>query len=721
LIGLIGLYGGVFIVLVMIQFTKQGHFNQQIGNLIVRGQYRTLENREPVAGVNGESNNYPLADGASVFFGGIEFSMHQFHELSGRKASDSVMTGNNDESLILIDTGGRMFEVVPEYMTISGETAGFYLPDGTEVLFSTQYIGGTPELRISGNFADTAAGISLPYKPLKTSRIRNGEDDQFIVIADGLNYIFSHSEQDTQPELNAEASVLADEPRRLFLQAGAAISYRAIPEKKAFSPADFIIPAAKSVQTYNEALIRWRDQNFSLWNRVVPLQTDEDMIIAYEGEAIRRGNYKAAVSAVPAAFLGGAQRTYESSVYLGGMGLAVRSFAVQERGKITRLSRQISEKSLDFLRESHVFEFFAIRGYTNFIDDGVALVHTLDPAALTLELTVGVLEGVVDLRQYRPNGDNPFERLVDQSCFVISESIHRSEAGQVSAGSGQAAAGSQRPRGNPASPGTAAASGKDLVLVFQGSTADIEFNLRLGKALLTWAEASGNEDWSSLGRSLILSCLSLEDSFGNVPQGMILSGSGEFSEGGAPRTNSARLYRILQPGEYYPQAMSIIGGGNGIWAWTAAQAVSVAQSGNVLDISVTFPVGEAHHMMIRGVRPFTKIQLYGIDYRTDSQFERYDSSGWVYQAQDQILVLKMKHRAAVEHIRIFYSNEQEIPRGAASQIPVLQPVSPTPQTPASQPISTPQSIPPASQSSAPPPVPQFISSALNIPGEINGE
>jgi hypothetical protein len=43
-----------------------------------------------------------------------------------------------------------------------------------------------------------------------------------------------------------------------------------------------------------------------------------------------------------------------------------------------------------------------------------------------------------------------------------------------------------------------------------------------------------------------------------------------------------------------------------------------------------------------------------MDFRTDPQFERYDSSGWSYNAQEQTLLLKMRHRATVEHVRIFY-------------------------------------------------------------------
>jgi hypothetical protein len=609
LIGLVGLYAGVFIILVMIQFTKQGRFEQQIGNMLVSGRLA----EEASAG-----NNAPekfLAAGASVSFGGLEFPM----------------TGNRNESIILIDGLGGKSELIPESMTVSAQAVVFRLSGGTGLRFFTQSAGGAPELRISGEFAPDAAGISIPYKLLRTSRIRIDREDQFIIAADGLNYTLNRS-------------IIEEEPGRLFLKAGnGVISYRAVPDERIFTPAGFSVSTAQNTQSYHEAIIRWQDRNFSLWNRLVPVRNDEDLIIAYEGEAIRRGTFQAALAAVPSAFRNGNRRTYESSVYLGGMESAVRSFAAAEQEKISRLSRQISEKSQDFLKESHVFEFLALRDYADYINKGIELVNSIDPADLPLELTPGVCEGMIDLWQYRPNEDNPFEHLADRSCSIISEGIQRIPGSQW--------------------PGAAGSEAEDLILVFEDGRADIEFNLRLGKALLGWAEASNNEDWIALGRSLILSCLSLEDDEGEVPQALLMNEAGEPGDADGGRTNSARLYRLLGGGEYYPRVVPIVSAANGLWAWTAAQAVSAAQEGNALDIAVTFPAGETHYMMIQGLRPFSRLQLYGADWRADPQFEQYDSSGWIYRAQDQMLVLKMRHRAAVEHVRIFYGSETD---GAAS-------------------------------------------------------
>ena len=73
-----------------------------------------------------------------------------------------------------------------------------------------------------------------------------------------------------------------------------------------------------------------------------------------------------------------------------------------------------------------------------------------------------------------------------------------------------------------------------------------------------------------------------------------------------------------------------------------------------MNIDVTFLADETHFMIIRGIPSFSRMQLYNIDFRTDPQFERYDSSGWSYNSQEQTLVLKMRHRDQVERIRIIY-------------------------------------------------------------------
>jgi hypothetical protein len=582
IVGLFLLYGAVFILLVMIQFTRQGAFTHHAGNMVVSGFYRTTDER----GSFPSSKGYPVANGVSVFFGGIEFCL------------------DADEGFSI--SAGNGASLVPEYMVLSGETVLFRLSGGAELSFATRYTGGALELRISGVFGEGVQALELPYRPLKTSRIRDAGDGQITVIAGGVEYGFG------EPLLDPDRRILSIEA------GGPGLSYRAIPEERDFYPGDFIIGGAGNREEYEALLSRWRDQSFAQWGRTIGSSNNEETVNAYIGDSLHRGRYKTALAAVSPAFLNGDRRTFESSVYLGRLDIGLRSIAASEREKLSRLSRLINEKSRDILREVHIIEYLGIRGYHNFIDDGAEIVKALDPASIPEELTAGILEGWYDWRQYRSGQENPFDRLVDQACFAVSGGVRMTAEG-------------------------------DRVLVFGGNgEADTGFNFRLGKALEVYGETIGDEGWAGFGRSLILSILSMTDSAGSLPETLILS-EGFREKPESPRFNASRLYRTI-PADTYPHAAGLSGG---MWAWTTASGISVAQDSSIVDISVSFPMGETHYMMIRGVRPFSRIQLYGIDFRTDPQFERYDSSGWSYSASEQTLLLKMKHRVSVEHIRIF--------------------------------------------------------------------
>ena len=569
------LYLGVFIALVYIQFSKQGSFTQKAGSFVVSGRRRLPEAGDPPSA----PNEYLLEGDTHVFFGGIDFGM---------------IGAGEGHTLLLTGSDGTKEAAVPERMRISGESAVFTFPGGTELEFSTQYSGGALLMLISGVFPEDTSGIELPFKPMRKAGISETGEGHFIVSADGVNYSFDRSPMDANAKL-------------LYINAGGApISYRVIPEHRGSSPDDFILPQALTDAAYNEAINRWRDQNFSQWSRTISEQTGEDAVLAFAAEALARGTYKAAVAAIPAAFLRSPSRTHESSVYLGGLDQASRSLNSRERERMARLSRLINEKSLEFLKEPNVIRYFAVRGHFNFMDAAAELVRTIDPAILALDITPGILEGYLDWNNYRPNQENPFERLVNQDCFVVLESLTR----------------------------TSDESGS-RVFTYTGNPGDTEFNLRLGKALLAYAETLEDNTWTGIGRSLILSALSMDD------------------------VSAARLYRILNPMEdTYPKSLAVVSSSN-IWAWTTAQSVSASQQNDELNITVRFPSGESHYMLIQGILPFARIQLYGMDFRTDPQFERYDSSGWAYNSQEQTLLVKMKHRTAEEQIRIIF---REAPR-----------------------------------------------------------
>jgi hypothetical protein len=394
------------------------------------------------------------------------------------------------------------------------------------------------------------------------------------------------------------------------------------PEEKNFNLGDFIIPQAQSKSDFDVAISRWRDENFQLWSRLVLTGNDEDLVISSIEEAINRSAYRTAISAIPAAFLNGNRRTHISSVYLGRLDQASSSLTAADRDKYNRISQFIQEKSPELLNESRCFEFLFIRRYSN-IEEGVDLIRSIDPETIELVHIPGIFQGYYDWNNFFPDRENPFAHLVEKACAILSGSLWM----------------------NPERTGVLAANGDRI---------DTEFNIRLGKALLGWAESVGTESWAALAKSIILSVLSLGNN-GSISAEFSVLSEGEISESpAAARLSTARLYLVLYEGTYRPRAVALGPQAENAWAWTASGNIITSMQNSILDIRVNFPAGETHYMIIRGLRPFTKLQFYDFDWSSTPQYENSDSSGWNYIASEQTLFIKMRHRTADEHIRIYY-------------------------------------------------------------------
>ncbi|MFC2479324.1 MAG: hypothetical protein ACFNQG_09890, partial [Treponema socranskii subsp. buccale] len=63
-----------------------------------------------------------------------------------------------------------------------------------------------------------------------------------------------------------------------------------------------------------------------------------------------------------------------------------------------------------------------------------------------------------------------------------------------------------------------------------------------------------------------------------------------------------------------------------------------------------------HYVIINGIQRFITIYIYDLAFRTDPRFETYNSSGYVYRADTNTLLLKSRHKSQIETIRFIYSD-----------------------------------------------------------------
>ncbi|MCL2211060.1 MAG: hypothetical protein FWB95_03970 [Treponema sp.] len=507
-----------------------------------------------------------ITGGVKIFYGGLEFSLKE------ERGKGLTLTGANNVNI----------PVNPELMLITDNSARFVLPGGTELTFNSIESARGQELQIAAEFASDISDIIIPILPRRSSLVR--DSGQLGILYSGSRYVFSSLGKEL------ESGQLTLSRDNTF------IAYRSRGKQRAFDPADYVI---SSVSNYANILKTWQDSNYVQWNQNAYNLSSEDDIIAYGSQSLARGNYLTASTAILDNFINHPAETYRSSVFSGGMINAHAVFAAAENEKTNLINRLIRERSLNIFKEEHILDFLLTRSSVVQANDIIAMVHNASSEMLTADHCAGLLEFYFDIRRWRPELNNPIEHLSEQILTLISENLNRDAE-------------------------------NDAVYASNPESSNSEYSMRLGKALVYWADATHNEDWFGIGRSLILSAIS----------------SG----------NAGRLHNILKPVDYYPRAAWLTDSGH--WAWTISQSLRAyfSADGN-FNISVVFFPNMAHHMIIRGIRPFLRIQIHGMDWRSDSQFERYDSSGWVYYPEEQILVIKLRHRTTTENIRIIYRAE----------------------------------------------------------------
>jgi hypothetical protein len=592
--GLFVLYFGVFTFLVVLQFSRQRDFTRHVGAMIVSGYYgETVQDDD----IDADLNEFLPEGNLSIVFGGMEF------RVTAAGGDFAFLRSGGEREYPAI----RALAIEEDSAVIRFAEAGDS-PSGPELVFSCRISSGRPELWITGFFGENYTGFEIPFRPLRNTRIQNTADGGLAVTTEGLDFSFGASRFDMTRRVltvNAESPVAV---------------YRVISGEEELSPANYVLAGARTIEQYTDQVSQWQDQIFAAWNRTPTASLDnEELITAYIADSVHRGVYREVVSRIPRSFLESSRRTYISAPFFGRLAQNLNSLSSAEQELVLRVTKPAG--LAEFLAEPHAFAENAVRGNGAFVDQGLALLSALEEPAL--DMVPLILEAFVDLAAHRDR-DSSLNHLIEPSLSLVIEAFRKDET-------------------------------NDRVLVFvedEGEfSAYAEFNLRLGAALAQYGRLVGREDWAAAGRSLVLSVLGQTDTVGMVPMVSTLGADGIFIPKRDTRFSAARLYRYLRF-DNYPRAEQIGGGING-WAWTAASSVSVTQNGNITDIAVSFPAGETHYMMVRGIKPFTKIQLYGIDYRTDPQFERYDSSGWAYSTSEQTLLLKVKHQNPVEHIVIY--------------------------------------------------------------------
>ncbi len=598
-IGLVFLYIGLFVLIVLLQFSKGIGFSEKVGGMSVNASFPKSE--------RGKVGATP--DRVRILYAGLSF------EISAKSAAESLGADAVASALVL-----SSIEKIPHGVRIK-------LKPGVE-LKATVEKGATERFSLSVTAPENVTTVRLRLLP--PNSVSSVEKDGHRSLA------FNDSSWDmilASGSLDMNAGILALRPGDPGLSL-ASVLPASPPIVKPPSSEKFIAQAPKDPEAFKAEVALWRDKVWSAlsstrfdpekvqWKGMDGLSVfSEKTLAVYLAESLARGSYPDALARVR----GGSEKRpdklgFLTAPYFGGLVSKMREVEVLDQAEVKRLSQLVADKSPTLFEKEGLIRFLVDRSPQSLYQDALRFSSGIDPAKLTIRQALGFLGCIVEARSLTKDADNPFRdkgAVADRLVAAVRKT----------------------------------SKGFFLVTEDDGYS-DIHLSLLAGTYLTAFGTASSKPALIGIGQSLVEGVFALADAQGFMPSRVLASGALERRTG---TLSPEELYPLVADNPYYPHEVSFGRDlGPGLWAWTCAPSLTVQTSASHFVFSARFPTGSAHFLTFYGINPFTNIQLYEMDYSPDNDFENYNASGYLYNKPTSALFLKMKHKKENEDIKLTF-------------------------------------------------------------------
>ena len=408
-------------------------------------------------------------------------------------------------------------------------------------------------------------------------------------------------------------------------------------EGKTAAPAQFIAQAPMEPAAWSKEISDWREKAWSAFSGPAfdaaagtwaptagtPGSFDETTFAAYMAEAMRRGRVAdaaALVSVVRTAHADGL--SWKSAPFAGRTATSMAAFEEANLAEVKAVERLVQSRSASLFYKKGVVALLFDRSPYSLAQEAMSLARTADFSKADAAQSVALIEAYLDARNYLSEEENPFSRAVEQVDRTVSPAIRKADGGFF------------------------LETGAD-------GRCDALTGLQAGEALIRLADAVGKPIYAGIGQSLVTSLVRLAAADGSMPASVTVAGGSAIQSD--ERLSAAVAYPVIAESEYYPKAVSFYKQlGPGAWAWTCVPGIRAESKPGETVFTADYPVGSSHYLTLYGVKPYVKIQLYGLDYNMDAGFENYNASGYFYKKTAGAMYLKMRHKARGEEIRLFY-------------------------------------------------------------------
>lgn len=336
----------------------------------------------------------------------------------------------------------------------------------------------------------------------------------------------------------------------------------------------------------------------------------EQVIVSYIAAQAEKGNYLVAIDENPSGMKRSTQRTYLSAPYLNTLSdmneLLEKSISDYE----SKISANVNADSLDIFTIHNISNYMVVHSKPKDVKLLLENTSTKDLTNASISQISGILQVYVNLVDLMPSYAKILEPILPSCIEKITQACSYD-------------------------------NGK-LTISENGTFLSVMQAVEIGFAVMRYGIHIDDDSLQNAGYVLVNSYLSENSSF--------------------DLRTLANLYPIIAYDNWYYPHLQIINNdsNNLLWAWTCARAISYdKESDDVLDLTIDFPEGYTHYVIMKGLPQFSTIYIYDMAFRTDPRFETYNSSGYVYKQKSKTLLLKSRHKTRKESIRFDFKEPEK--------------------------------------------------------------
>lgn len=509
---------------------------------------------------------------------------------------------------------------------------------GIKLQFSVKAGGADDYLSLEAQLPEGIEAIALSYKPTSGYLVTEQTPRRVIISSKTQEY------EITAAEVTPVHLVLSNKEQF--------VTYSIFDPLNTFEFAMTRDLPLSAETTFTETISKFKSDFIHLASQSLSDISTEQLVVAYIAAMAENRQYKEALNKIPSNLKTSSRRTYLSAPYFNSLASMNTSLVRHMENRSSMINYAIQQKNLDIFTIQDLAEVLCtLEG-----KDVVTKLLTMPASLLEFSPSVAQAAGIINTYTRL----SFFDRTLAQNLMpVLEKSLETISA---------------------------ACSLENNLIRLEENEASLPIldSISVGMALIAYGNLTGNLDYKATGYLIINSYITPE-----VSENLHIM---------------TELYPIVVPhNTYYPHITIVANTANSgnnkpVWAWTIAQNINYTkQSNGDVTITMDFPQGEINHSIFNGIKPFRRIDIYAMPFRTDPKFESYNSSGYVYNAETQTMFFKSLHKAQRETIKLYYS---AAPTPPPEPQPPQEP--PAPQV-APAPVPTPTVVPAATTPIVPQP------------------